>query len=160
MFVQRVGRVLATTFGLPEVPRRVFCCLRRAESDGTGTVGTVAPTIKDRAFCVILGPSCRGKTTTLQDIAGLEKTCEGRILNDGKPVQNLLTSDRDIACVFQLYTLYLRLAVFENLAFPGRATRIPDAEARNAVNSAAQRIVITHLLQPRPEQCPALTWNG
>lgn len=107
-------------------------------------------TIKDREFCVLLGPSGCGKTTTLRAIAGLEEIDEGRILIDGKPVQDLHASDRDIAFVFQLYALYPHLTVFENLAFPLRATRMPDAEVRKSVTSVAEAIGITHLLKMRP----------
>ena len=70
-------------------------------------------TIKDREFCVLLGPSGCGKTTTLRAIAGLENIDEGRILIDGKPVQALHASERDIAFVFQLYALYPHLTVFK-----------------------------------------------
>ena len=107
-------------------------------------------TVKDREFCVLLGPSGCGKTTTLRAIAGLEDISEGRILIDGKPVQDLHASDRDIAFVFQLYALYPHLTVFENLAFPLRATRMPDAEVRKSVTSVAESIGITHLLKQRP----------
>ena len=107
-------------------------------------------TIKDREFCVLLGPSGCGKTTTLRAIAGLESIDEGRILIDGKPVQDLHASDRDIAFVFQLYALYPHLTVFENLAFPLRATRMPDAEVRKTVTSVAKSIGITPLLKLRP----------
>ena len=107
-------------------------------------------TIKDREFCVLLGPSGCGKTTTLRAIAGLEEIDEGRILIDGKPVQDLHASDRDIAFVFQLYALYPHLTVFENLAFPLRATRMPDTEVRKSVTSVAEAIGIPHLLKLRP----------
>ena len=107
-------------------------------------------TIKDREFCVLLGPSGCGKTTTLRAIAGLESIDEGRILIDGKPVQDLHASDRDIAFVFQLYALYPHLTVFENLAFPLRATRTPDAEVRKLVTQVAEAIGITALLKLRP----------
>jgi multiple sugar transport system ATP-binding protein len=110
----------------------------------------VSLTVRDREFCVLLGPSGCGKTTTLRAIAGLEDIDEGRILIDGKPVQDLHASDRDIAFVFQLYALYPHLTVFENLAFPLRATGQPVAEIRKTVASVAEAIGITHLLKNRP----------
>ena len=107
-------------------------------------------TIRDKEFCVLLGPSGCGKTTTLRAIAGLEDIDQGRILIDGKPVQALHASERDIAFVFQLYALYPHLTVFENLAFPLRATRLPDAQVRKSVTTVAEAIGITHLLKVRP----------
>ena len=80
-------------------------------------------TIADNEFVVLLGPSGCGKTTTLRAIAGLETIDDGDILIDGKPVQDLKASDRDIAFVFQFFSLYPHLTVYENIAFPLRATR-------------------------------------
>jgi len=74
--------------------------------------------IEDQEFLVLLGPSGCGKTTTLRAIAGLEGIDAGDILIDGKPVQHLKASDRDIAFVFQLYALYPHLNAFDNIAFP------------------------------------------
>lgn len=107
-------------------------------------------TIADREFVVLLGPSGCGKTTTLRAIAGLEEIDSGEILIGGKPVQNLHASDRDIAFVFQLYALYPHMTVFENVAFPLRATGIRGAEADSRVKETAEALDITHLLKKRP----------
>jgi ABC-type multidrug transport system fused ATPase/permease subunit len=79
-------------------------------------------TIEDKEFVVLLGPSGCGKTTTLRAIAGLEEIDSGDILIDGKPVQTC-GPERDIAFVFQLFALYPHLTVYENIAFPLKATR-------------------------------------
>jgi multiple sugar transport system ATP-binding protein len=107
-------------------------------------------TVKDREFVVLLGPSGCGKTTTLRAIAGLEEITEGQILIDGQPVQNLHASDRDIAFVFQLYALYPHLTVYENIAFPLRATGQSRDQVDGSVRSVARAIGITHLLKLRP----------
>ena len=86
--------------------------------------------IEDNEFIVLLGQSGCGKTTTLRAIAGLETIDEGDILIDGKPVQHLKASDRDIAMVFQSFSLYPHMTVYENIAFPLRATRMSKAEDR------------------------------
>ena len=85
-------------------------------------------TVTDKEFVVFLGPSGCGKTTTLRAIAGLEDIDSGDILIDGKPVQNVHASERDIAFVFQNYALYPHLTVYENMAFPLRAVRQSQAE--------------------------------
>jgi multiple sugar transport system ATP-binding protein len=61
--------------------------------------------IADREFVVLLGPSGCGKTTTMRMIAGLEDPTEGRILIDGRVVNDLEPKDRDVAMVFQNYGL-------------------------------------------------------
>ena len=107
-------------------------------------------TIKDREFVVLLGPSGCGKTTTLRAIAGLEEISDGQILIDGVPVQDKHASDRDIAFVFQLYALYPHLTVYENIAFPLRATRESRTAVDQKVRAVADAIGINHLLKLRP----------
>ncbi len=107
-------------------------------------------TVADKEFVVLLGPSGCGKTTTLRAIAGLEEISSGEILIDGKPVQNLHASERDIAFVFQLYALYPHLSVFENIAFPLRATGMSGAEVSRQVGAIADALAINHLLRLKP----------
>jgi multiple sugar transport system ATP-binding protein len=107
-------------------------------------------TVKDREFVVLLGPSGCGKTTTLRAVAGLEDIDSGDILLDGKPIQNLHASDRDIAFVFQNYALYPHFTVFENLAFPLRAVGTPKSDLDTVVQSVAKSLGIGHLLKMRP----------
>jgi multiple sugar transport system ATP-binding protein len=106
--------------------------------------------IHDREFVVLLGPSGCGKTTTLRAIAGLEEIDRGRILIDGRPVQDLQAADRDIAFVFQLYALYPHLTAYENIAFPLRAARIDRSETDLQVRRVATSLGIEHLLALRP----------
>jgi multiple sugar transport system ATP-binding protein len=107
-------------------------------------------TIAPNEFIVMLGQSGCGKTTTLRAIAGLETIDEGDILIDGKPVQHLKCSDRDIAMVFQSFSLYPHMTVYENIAFPLRATRMAKADVDKAVREIARVLRITPLLDRRP----------
>lgn len=106
--------------------------------------------ISDNEFIVLLGQSGCGKTTTLRAIAGLETIDEGDILIDGKPVQHLKAADRDIAMVFQSFSLYPHMSVYENIAFPLRATRKSKAEIDSEVRSVAKTLQITDLLGKKP----------
>ena len=104
--------------------------------------------VNDNEFIVMLGQSGCGKTTTLRAIAGLEEIDHGEILIDGKPVQHLKASDRDIAFVFQSFALYPHLSVYENVAFPLRATGKNRADVDSEVqqrrrDAADQRICST-----------------
>ena len=109
-------------------------------------------TVKDKEFVVFLGPSGCGKTTTLRAIAGLEDIDTGDILIDGKPVQNIHASERDIAFVFQNYALYPHLTVYENMAFPLRAVGQSRQEVDRLVRSVATSLGIVKLLSRRPSQ--------
>ena len=106
--------------------------------------------IADGEFIVMLGQSGCGKTTTLLAIAGLETIDEGDIFIDGKPVQHLKCSDRDIAMVFQSFSLYPHMSVYENIAFPLRATRMGKAAVDEAVRGIARILRISDLLEKMP----------
>ncbi len=106
--------------------------------------------ISDSEFIVMLGQSGCGKTTTLRAIGGLETIDEGDILIDGKPVQHLKAADRDIAMVFQSFSLYPHMTVYENIAFPLRATRQSRADVDSRVREIARILRITELLDKRP----------
>jgi multiple sugar transport system ATP-binding protein len=106
--------------------------------------------IKDREFLVLLGASGCGKTTTLRSIAGLEEIDSGKILIDGKPVQQLKASDRDIAFVFQLYALYPHLSVYENIAFPLKATKKSPQTIEKRVSEVARVLQIESILKKNP----------
>lgn len=109
----------------------------------------VSFSIRHGEFFVLLGPTGAGKTTTLRVIAGLERQDEGSVLFDGEPVDHLAPADRDVAFVFQQYSLYPTMTVYDNLAFPLRSPlrRVPEAEIRKRVVETAEKLHIAHLLQ-------------
>ncbi len=106
--------------------------------------------IEDGEFVVMLGQSGCGKTTTLRAIAGLETISSGTITIDGRPVQDLKAADRDIAFVFQSFSLYPHMTVYENIAFPLRAVRMPQSERDREVRDVAKVLGIERLLMRRP----------
>src|SRR5512138_2161098 len=109
----------------------------------------VSFSIKDGEFFVLLGPTGAGKTTTLRVISGLEHQDQGSVVFDGQPVDALTPSDRDIAFVFQQYSLYPTMSVYDNLAFPLRSPlrKISETEVRKRVEAAAEKLRIDHLLK-------------
>jgi len=111
----------------------------------------VSFSIQHGEFFVLLGPTGAGKTTTLRVIAGLERQDEGSVLFDGQPVDHLAPADRDVAFVFQQYSLYPSMTVYENLAFPLRSPlrRVPEPVIRKRVQETAEKLHIAHLLQRR-----------
>ena len=84
-------------------------------------VNSLSCAIADGEFVVLLGPTGAGKTTTLRLVAGLERPDAGRVLIAGQDATRMPPAERDVAFVFQQYSLYPHLSVFDNLAFPLRA---------------------------------------
>jgi multiple sugar transport system ATP-binding protein len=103
-------------------------------------------TVSDGDFFCLLGPSGRGKTTTLRMIAGLELPTSGQIFLGGEDVTFKRASKRDIAFVFQLFALYPHLNVRRNIAFPLVSQGMPRAEIDQRVAAAARTLRIEHLL--------------
>jgi multiple sugar transport system ATP-binding protein len=108
--------------------------------------------VRDREFVVFVGPSGCGKSTLLRIIAGLEASTSGGILIDGVDVSAAAPVDRGISMVFQSYALYPHLSVFENIAFPLRVARLPEAEVRQKVARAADILQLTEKLPLKPGQ--------
>ncbi|HLA45384.1 MAG TPA: ABC transporter ATP-binding protein [Aggregatilineales bacterium] len=108
----------------------------------------VSLAINDGEFFVLLGPTGAGKTTTLRVIAGLEKQNQGTVLFDNESVNTKVPADRDVAFVFQQYSLYPNMTVYENLAFPLKSPlrNIARADIDRRVREAATKLHITHLL--------------
>ncbi len=108
-------------------------------------------TIGDGEFVVLLGPTGAGKTTTLRLIAGLEKPDSGSIAIGGRDVTRADPAERDVAFVFQQYSLYPHLSVFDNLAFPLRspARRMTPEQIRRRVEEVAGMVRISHKLDNR-----------
>ena len=103
-------------------------------------------------FLVLVGPSGCGKSTLLNTIAGLETISEGEIRVDGKAINNLHPSQRDIAMVFQSYALYPNMTVAGNIAFGMEMRGVPKAEREKAIEHVAKTLQISHLLNRRPSQ--------
>ncbi len=104
--------------------------------------------IKDGEFFVLLGQTGAGKTTTLRVIAGLEKQDAGNVAFDDEPVNALTPADRDVAFVFQQYSLYPTMSVYDNLAFPLRSPvhRIPETDIKRKIEQVTEILRISHLL--------------
>ncbi|QRM54306.1 ABC transporter ATP-binding protein [Sinorhizobium sp. BG8] len=117
----------------------------------TEAVSDLNLTVRDGEFVVLLGPTGAGKTTTLRLIAGLEKPDKGRIAIAGRDVGSDQPASRDVAFVFQQYSLYPHLTVYENLAFPLRspARRLPADEIDERVREVARMVRIDHKLENR-----------
>ena len=111
----------------------------------------VTLTVPDGAFVVLLGPTGAGKTTLLRLVAGLDQPDAGTIRIGGQDVAGRTPAQRDVAMVFQQYSLYPHLTVRQNLEFPLRSPllRTPQAEIDRIVGAVAETLRISHKLDNR-----------
>ncbi|ANL46453.1 sn-glycerol-3-phosphate ABC transporter ATP-binding protein [Rhizobium phaseoli] len=103
-------------------------------------------------FLVLVGPSGCGKSTLLNTIAGLETITSGDIRIDGRAINGLHPSKRDIAMVFQSYALYPNMTVAGNIAFGMEIRGVPKEERAKAIKQVSDMLQIGHLLDRKPSQ--------
>src|SRR4051794_33866020 len=97
---------------------------------------------------VVLGPTGAGKTTLLRTIAGLEHPNSGRVEMASRDVTADAPAARDVALVFQNFSLYPDRTVRQNMEFPLRAPgrNLSREQIRKQVDWAAGLLKIAHLL--------------
>ena len=124
----------------------------RKSFGGTEVIHGVSIDIEDREFIVIVGPSGCGKSTLLRMVAGLEDVTAGEVAIGGRVVNALEPRERDIAMVFQNYALYPHMSVFDNMAYGLKIARVPRAEIRERVATAARMLELEPFLARRPRE--------
>ena len=118
--------------------------------NGTKAVDETSLNVEDGEFVVFVGPSGCGKSTLLRMIAGLEDITGGEISLDGKVINNIDPSERDVAMVFQNYALYPHMSVYNNMAYGLKNRGISKADITTKVNDAAELLEIDQLLSRKP----------
>ncbi|MDR6756536.1 sn-glycerol 3-phosphate transport system ATP-binding protein [Mycoplana sp. BE70] len=126
--------------------------VRKVYAGGVEAVKGVSIAIPDKALCVLVGPSGCGKSTLLRMIAGLETISAGSCAIDGKVVNAIGPTERDIAMVFQNYALYPHMKVYDNMAYGLRNRGTPKDEIDRRVRSTAKTLELEHLLERRPRE--------
>ena len=120
----------------------------------TEAVSDLSLQVGDGEFLVLLGPTGAGKTTTLRLVAGLERPDAGRVFIGGRDMTYEPPAARDVSFVFQQYSLYPHLTVYENLAFPLRspARAMAAAEVDARVREIARSLHMEDKLENRATQ--------
>ncbi|MBZ9699849.1 MULTISPECIES: sn-glycerol-3-phosphate import ATP-binding protein UgpC [unclassified Mesorhizobium] len=126
--------------------------VKKVYAGGVEAVKGVSIAIPDKELCVLVGPSGCGKSTLLRMIAGLETISSGTVAIDGKIVNTIGPTERDIAMVFQNYALYPHMKVYDNMAYGLRNRGTPKDEIDSRVRSTAKVLELSALLDRRPRE--------
>eukprot|EP00119_Amphimedon_queenslandica_P006311 XP_011407057.1 PREDICTED: uncharacterized protein LOC105314531 [Amphimedon queenslandica] len=83
-------------------------------------------------------------------IAGLEDVSSGSVEINGRNVNDIAPSKRQVSMVFQTYALYPHLSVYANMAFGLKQAKTAKEEIDRRVKEAAEALQIQDLLDRRP----------
>lgn len=108
--------------------------------------------ISSGEFMVLLGPSGCGKTTVLRCIAGLTDITSGEIYIGNELVNKIPPKDRDVAMVFQNYSLYPHMNLYDNIAFPLKMRKVRKDKINESVHKIARLLNIDNLLDRKPKE--------
>jgi putative spermidine/putrescine transport system ATP-binding protein len=115
-------------------------------------VDRISLDIEPGEFITLLGPSGSGKTTLLNLLAGFQQLDDGRILVDGKPVQDVPTHKRGFGMVFQSYALFPNMTVTQNVAFPLRMAGVDRSTTDRRVAETLEIMRLSEHAAKSPSQ--------
>ena len=118
----------------------------------TIVLDNVSLELAEGELLVVLGPSGCGKSTLLRIIAGLEECDTGEVHVSDRRVDHLRPRDRNVALVFQNYSLYPHMSVAKNLAFPLEVAKLPKAVIKAKVQEIADLLGLGERLKDKPGQ--------
>jgi len=126
--------------------------LGKRYGDGTPALRDFSLEVADGELVAIVGPSGCGKSTLLRTVAGLEEESSGTVRLGDRVLNGRAPKDRDVALMFQSYTLLPHLTVAENLAFGLKLRGTPRGERAAAAREAAALLGIGNLMDRLPSE--------
>ncbi|MCX6048249.1 MAG: ABC transporter ATP-binding protein [Chloroflexi bacterium] len=112
----------------------------RKEFGTVVAVNNINLNVGDGEFLCFLGPSGCGKSTALRMVGGFEEPTSGDVQIDGASVVQMSPNRRPTAMVFQKFTLWPHMRVYDNIAFGLRLRRMPNGEIDKKVNGALEMV--------------------
>jgi len=124
----------------------------RREFGNIAAVANVSLEIKEGEFITLLGPSGSGKTTTLMMIAGFLFPTSGDIRIGTDSIVSKPAHKRNIGIVFQNYSLFPHMTVFDNIAFPLKMRKRDLGEIQERVSRFLELVKLSGFEQRYPKQ--------
>ncbi|WP_284645422.1 ABC transporter ATP-binding protein [Paenibacillus silviterrae] len=107
----------------------------------------------EKGECIsFLGPSGCGKTTTLNMIAGFLEPDQGDLLIKGKRMNGVPSNKRELGMVFQTYSLFPHMTIFENVAYGLKLRKVGKAEIAERVRKVLELVKLPHVADRYPKQ--------
>ncbi|MGR5118318.1 ABC transporter ATP-binding protein [Vibrio astriarenae] len=125
--------------------------LRKSYDDVTA-LDSVDLNINPGEFCTLLGASGSGKTTLLKCLAGFESSDAGSIYIDGKDIQPISISKRNIGMVFQNYALFPHMTVYKNIAFGLEMRKMSKAKIEEYVEDVLALVELVEYKDRLPKE--------
>ena len=101
-------------------------------------------------FLSLLGPSGCGKTTILRLLIGIEKATSGRIYKFGEDITDLSPKKRNIGIVFQNYSLFPNMNVYQNIAYALKSRKMPREEIDKKVKEIIDIVGLDEHVNKKP----------
>ncbi|AXN41349.1 MULTISPECIES: ABC transporter ATP-binding protein [Peribacillus] len=108
--------------------------------------------VKQGELLTLLGPSGCGKSTTLNLIAGFLDADQGEVYIKGNNVTKVPPYKRDLGMVFQTYSLFPHMTVYENLSFGLKLRKVGKAEQKKKISKALELVKMSGLENRYPRE--------
>jgi putative spermidine/putrescine transport system ATP-binding protein len=108
--------------------------------------------VKQGELLTLLGPSGCGKSTTLNLIAGFLDADRGEVHIKGNNVTKVPPYKRDLGMVFQTYSLFPHMTVYENLSFGLKLRKVSKAEQKKKISKALELVKMSGLENRYPRE--------
>jgi len=122
------------------------------EFDGFLAVDSVDLTIKSGELFSFLGPSGCGKTTLLRMIAGFEIPLRGKIYIGDQDIGDLPPYKRPVNTIFQNYSLFPHMTVWDNVAFGLKVKKVALPEIKTRVSEMLELVKMSDQSSKYPSQ--------
>ena len=134
------------------MPSLILDHLNKTYPDGTRALRDFCLKVEEGELVTVVGPSGCGKSTLLRLVAGLEAATAGSVRHGDTDLGPLSPQKRDMALVFQNYTLFPNLDLYGNMAFGLKLRGVRGAELDTRVREAAAWLGIESLLAKKPAE--------
>ncbi len=107
--------------------------------------------IKNGEIFSVIGVTGSGKSVLLEALAGLHPEHSGIVLYDGKNIDEVGVGDRRIGFVYQDYSLFPHMTVYENIEFGLKMHKMERSQRENMINNMMDELHISHLAHRYPQ---------